>query len=106
MLCCVGGPASRMGDLLGPPPRSGGAPASRMGDLLGPPPASRMGDLLGPPPRTPHHLGGGEGRLGRNCYARVIGWVEEGRAGVVVWRVVRWCGVVWVRRVSLRYAAR
>ena len=58
MLCCVGGSASRMGDLLGPTLENraflGPPAASRMGDLLGPTlilgggSASRMGDLLGP----------------------------------------------------------
>ena len=37
MLCCVGGFASRMGDLLAPPHFGGSDFASRMGDLLAPP---------------------------------------------------------------------
>ena len=97
MLCCVGGPASRMGDLLGPPPRSGGAPASRMGDLLGPPPASRMGDLLGPPPAEDPWVGGRGalrwaatyeflGTFGRGRREGLDGWVRAGRLGGVAAR--------------------
>ena len=37
MLCCVGGFASRMGDVLAPPHFGGSDFASRMGDLLAPP---------------------------------------------------------------------
>ena len=90
MLCCVGGSASRMGDLLGPPPSPDPDPASRMGDLLGPPPASRMGDLLGPPPGKDPGLRVGEGRAACATY-EFLGTFGRGGWGGFGWVCV-WGG--------------
>ena len=45
---------SRMGDLLGPPPKTGVSQPSRMGDLLGPPPAVPNGGFIRPAPAVPN----------------------------------------------------
>ena len=96
MLCCVGGSASRMGDLLGPPPNPAPQSASRMGDLLGPPPASRMGDLLGPPPDPAPRITRARGGRWSATYEFSGHFREGGLEGGVDWvAVVGWCAWSW-----------
>ena len=98
---------SRMGDLLGPPPKKGSPQPSRMGDLLGPPPAVPNGGFIRPAPAVPnggfirpapetweksHDFGvsGGQGESSTLSSAGLTGWEKGGILWVL--GVARGCG--------------